>query len=878
MANNTVNFTINVNGNAITGIAQLDQAMGNLTVSAKQTLKTFDKWGGFALYFNQVTDLVSKFANTLNNAIQPGIAFDAQMHELSAVTGLVGDQLDEIGKAARQNAKTFGGNAANSIESYKILLSQLDPAIAQNKEALVAMGEQVSILSKSMGGDSVAAAETLTTAMNQYGVSLENPIEASKIMKDMMNTMAAAAGVGSAELPQIKQALEQAGMSAKAAGVSFEETNAAIQVLDKAGKKGSEGGVALRNVMTTLAKGRFLPKATLKELKTAGVNTKVLTDESKTLGDRLDVLKPVLEDSALLTKLFGSANVASAIALIEGTETMQEYTEAITGTSAATEYADTVMGSFAEKQKRVNAFFDDLKISIFQATDGFSLYVTTIADTINSLAPLYPLLKAVGGAFGFLGTKIKAAGGIKQIFNRILSTTNTKLGLLKQTFTRITRSITTYIKDTTKALFTTATFTTSASVMWHKFANTVQKCCRKIGAAIKKIPIIGWIAAIVSAVIVAIKYFDKFGAAMDLILGGGIPILGIFMSIRRNWDNIVAGFKEGGIAEGFKQICKAIVEAWTYAIDQIFTILAEKFPTLAKIFIKIFAVWQVIKHLIGAIWDSIKNAFNMMVEDFKKKLEDFKTFWTTIWGFIKGIFNGLAEEFKKQWENFKTFWTAIGNFFKGIYNWIINLFEGAGIKIREKLQIVINFFKGMYNWLQELFKALGVKLREKLQPVLDFFSELWTTVKLVFSKIMEYAGKIFNPIIKLWNSLTGGSVEVYHKGLIAGEQKYGKKYTEEPTAWEVFKKEVFGEDDSTKLEDLLTGDKNKNKKVLGDTDNLADSAVGSNSVKNINISIDKIIGIGGDFVTNNVKGGAVKIADTIVDAIIEKINDINLAV
>ena len=49
-------------------------------------------------------------------------------------------------------------------------------------------------------------------------------------------------------------------MAAKAAGVSFAETNAAIQVLDKAGKKGSEGGVALRNVMSTLAQGRFLPK------------------------------------------------------------------------------------------------------------------------------------------------------------------------------------------------------------------------------------------------------------------------------------------------------------------------------------------------------------------------------------------------------------------------------------------------------------------------------------------------------------------------------------------------------------------------------------------------------------------------------------------
>lgn len=56
---------------------------------------------------------------------------------------------------------------------------------------------------KLMGGDGVAAAQVLTTAMIQYGVS-------------------------------------------------FEGTNAAILVLGKAGKKASVGGVALRNVLGQL--------------------------------------------------------------------------------------------------------------------------------------------------------------------------------------------------------------------------------------------------------------------------------------------------------------------------------------------------------------------------------------------------------------------------------------------------------------------------------------------------------------------------------------------------------------------------------------------------------------------------------------------------
>lgn len=111
-------------------------------------------------------------------------------------------------------------------------------------------------------------------------------------MAQMMNVMAAAGQAGSAELPTIKVALEQCGMAAKAAGVSFEETNAAIQVLDKAGKKGAEGGVALRNVMSILATGRFLPKDVQEELTAAGVDINALTDKSKTLTERLQPSKP----------------------------------------------------------------------------------------------------------------------------------------------------------------------------------------------------------------------------------------------------------------------------------------------------------------------------------------------------------------------------------------------------------------------------------------------------------------------------------------------------------------------------------------------------------------------------------------------------------
>lgn len=305
---NQILFQLNIGGNANRVINDINQSVQNTNVKVNNLTKIFEKFGKISIVFNQFSSSLREVNASIEELSAPGIEFNKNMQELSAITGVTGKGLQEIGEMAKDVAKTFATDASDSVESFKLLLSQLSPELGKTPEVMKKMGEDIAILSKTMGGDTVAAAEVLTTAMNQYQVSMEDPIEAEKEMARMMNVMAAAAKEGSAELPQIQEALKQAGMAAKTAGVSFEETNAAIQVLDKAGKKGSEGGVALRNVMTTLAAGRFLPKDVQEELQRAGININILTDRSRSLQERLQTLKPVMQDQALLTKLFGREN------------------------------------------------------------------------------------------------------------------------------------------------------------------------------------------------------------------------------------------------------------------------------------------------------------------------------------------------------------------------------------------------------------------------------------------------------------------------------------------------------------------------------------------------------------------------------------------
>lgn len=417
--NNVFNYIFKITSDAekvTAGMNKLNASVDKIQSSTVNMDATFKKSFGnmqrdiATIKLSSILDQVDRVASGLDTLNKPGMDLSTNMYDLQAITGVAGDKLKEIEGYARQSAKTFGGSAADGVESYKLILSQLSPEIGKVPKALQEMGENVAITSKLMGGDTAAATEVLTTAMNQYQVSTADPIQASKEMASMMNIMAAAAQEGSAELPQIKAALEQSGMAAKAANVSFSETNAALQVLDKAGKKGSEGGVALRNMMATLSEGRFLPKDVKGELASAGVDINKLSDKTLSLADRMKPLRNIMNDSALVTKLFGKENNNAAIALISGIDEQERLTKAITGTNTAYEQAAIVMESPLEKNKRVQAQVDDFKISLFNGTNGLIGYASVLGNTARDFGDLMPIMSGAGKVFSTLtsATKLQA--------------------------------------------------------------------------------------------------------------------------------------------------------------------------------------------------------------------------------------------------------------------------------------------------------------------------------------------------------------------------------------------------------------------------------------------------------------------------------------
>lgn len=607
MSSYAFNYSFNITGNCSAAVEEIAENVDALNRKIKDSTGFFDTFQSTVFKVNQCSEYINNLSNSIDELMRPGADLNAQLADLAAISGAAGKELAIIEENARATAIAFGGSAAQSVEAYKLLLSQLSPELTKYPAALRAMGDNIAILSKTMGGDATAAATVLTTAMNQFGVSLADPMEASEKMAEMMNIMAAAGREGSAELPTIQKALEQCGMMAKASGVSFAEANAAIQALDKAGKKGAEGGVALRNVMSILGQGRFLPKDVQQELAAAGVDINDLTDKSKSLTERMRALQPVMNDSALFTKLFGRENSAAAMALMQSLDQVDAWTEAITGTNTAVDQSQIIMETYDERLSRIRARFDDIKISIFNVCGDFGIWTQVVSQALIPVAQLIPLISGLGTAFKWLfttnwaGVWATISGGIVRaytslaMYNGYLSIGQVATlgfrGSLLQASVALVRFATVGIMNGIKAVgayilslvtggTASATFAGIASTSFAAFKTAAVTACRAVGVAIKNIPVIGWIIAAISAIAALFAYFWNTSAKFrGVVKGIGAFFVAVFKGL---WDTAKEVLSK--VADALGSIFKLDFKAAKNALSGIGTAFADYGKAAASAF------------------------------------------------------------------------------------------------------------------------------------------------------------------------------------------------------------------------------------------------------------------------------------------------------
>jgi TP901 family phage tail tape measure protein len=291
--------------------------------------------------------------------------FEKGASELSALTGLMGDDLQYLKNQALNMGSDLKGSgvqisqsATEILEAFKIVGSA-KPELLKNKEALAEVTKQAIVLSEASGMELKPAVESLTLSMNQFGASASET-------KRFINVLAAGAKEGAAEIHDLTESIREFGTVSNMANLSIEQSVALVEALAEKGLKGSRAGIGIRNVLLELMSG-----ADETNPKVVGLNTALENLAAKNL------------TAAEMTKMFGKENVVAAGILIETRGRIEELNGAITNTNTAYEQAAINTDNLQGSLDNLKSGWSSLLISLSQGGGWLSKVFKAVIDMVN---------------------------------------------------------------------------------------------------------------------------------------------------------------------------------------------------------------------------------------------------------------------------------------------------------------------------------------------------------------------------------------------------------------------------------------------------------------------------------------------------------------
>lgn len=322
-------------------------ASGALTALIPTIGGTTAAVGGLGAAINIALGPVGLAVAAISGIVAVGVAagksveeFNKSLKDLSALTGMTGQGLKDIGDSAIDLSMKFGTSATSIVESFKLIGSQA-PQLLQDKEGLEAVTEAALVLAKAGGIEVQDAAKGITTVMNQMNVSATEST-------GIINALAAGSKNGAGDIAYLQTAIEKSGTVASTAGLSYQQLIGTIETLAPKFSSAEVAGTALKGVLTKLTtqgNSEFNP---------------AIVGMDKAL-ENLD--KANLSASEKL-KLFGESNLNAAETLIQNREALKDMTDAVTGTNTAYEQMDTKSGTLEGTFNQLKASWDAFMITL----------------------------------------------------------------------------------------------------------------------------------------------------------------------------------------------------------------------------------------------------------------------------------------------------------------------------------------------------------------------------------------------------------------------------------------------------------------------------------------------------------------------------------
>ncbi|MDY0191035.1 MAG: phage tail tape measure protein [Desulfuromonas sp.] len=306
-----------------------------------------------------VTAVYSQF----KQAVKVTAQFNETISNLSALTGLAGDDLNKLSDAARRIGATTSLSATQAAKGMALIGSQV-PELLASTDALEKVTQAAAVLAEAAKTDLPAAAQAISGAINQFGLAAQDT--------DMIiNTLAAGARAGASSVEQTASALARAGTTADGAGVSFTEFNALVQTLAKGQITAAEAGTGLRNVILKL------DTSVDQNLRPSVVG----------IGAALRNMEKEVANGTSTMDKFGLENKTAADVLLKNIGFYEQTVVAITDTNEAYEQQRKNNDNLATDVKALNSAYENMLITVGQKLDptlrGFTQTLTEMLQWVD---------------------------------------------------------------------------------------------------------------------------------------------------------------------------------------------------------------------------------------------------------------------------------------------------------------------------------------------------------------------------------------------------------------------------------------------------------------------------------------------------------------
>jgi TP901 family phage tail tape measure protein len=297
---------------------------------------------------------VAALAKLISIANEIEKAFD----EVSAITGITGDKLNDLTEDAIRLSVEGGQSITDVAQAIKLIASS-SPELIETEDGLQKVTQASLLLSRASGDELAASVTTVTSALAQFGLGAG---EASRVV----DALAAGSKVGAVEVPALGEALARTGAVARSAGIPLEDLIALIETVGKSKQPLDIVETSIRNLILRLQ-----------------------TSGRLKFGDDLgDVLRKLKQDglgAEEILKLLGERTITTGRFLLNEIDTFERYRKGIRETGVAMEQAETRTDNLGGSAHKLGVAWDALMASIAEskALEGTTRHLKNLLDLVT---------------------------------------------------------------------------------------------------------------------------------------------------------------------------------------------------------------------------------------------------------------------------------------------------------------------------------------------------------------------------------------------------------------------------------------------------------------------------------------------------------------